>query len=222
MAISVTFSELRDLYWKYYISLEDQFMETARYVEFDYINNGKTYSLEYLKLFQAVCSEIDIVGKALASYLNDSFKPTKNTGINEWWYFITQEDPTLKERVCNLLGKHDLKPWFGYSVMRNDRIGAKKYILDERCKPKSKTPSWWNDYNSVKHNRTGRFEKRSTNYAKANLRNLFLAFSGLYSLEVKLMETAYMHGETMTSTDLESRLFLEDLPFYTHLLRVGC
>ena len=65
--MSVFFNYI-NAYWKYYIALEKQFMETSRYVEFDYVNNGKAYSMEYMKLFQAVCSEIDIVGKELARY----------------------------------------------------------------------------------------------------------------------------------------------------------
>ena len=69
----MTFKEIRDIYWKYYISLENQFLETGRYVELDYVNNGKTYSMEYLKLFQAVCSEIDVMGKTLAAVLNESW-----------------------------------------------------------------------------------------------------------------------------------------------------
>lgn len=218
----MTYKEARDVYWKYYISLEEQFLETTRYVEFDYINNGNTYSMEYLKLFQAVCSEIDVVGKALASVVDATFKPTKNTGINEWWYFVTKEDTSLMERKCNLLGERDLQPWMNYKVVKNENQGAKKYILDMAASPKSKTPSWWNDYNSVKHNRTGRFDKHSTNYAKANLRNLFQAFSALFVIEVELMKKMYKKGENESiSIEAESKLFKEDLPFYTYLLSVS-
>lgn len=44
---NVTFKEIRDVYWKYYISLEEQFLKTRKYVEFDYVYNGNTYSIEY-------------------------------------------------------------------------------------------------------------------------------------------------------------------------------
>lgn len=52
-------------YWNYFLELEDQFLATKRYVAFD-TANFKAYSLEYLKLLEAVCSEIDIVGKEIA------------------------------------------------------------------------------------------------------------------------------------------------------------
>lgn len=112
----MTFAEARDEYWKYYISLETQFIETGRYVEFDYINNGKTYSMEYLKLFQAVCSEVDVVGKVLASVVDPIYKSTKKTGINEWWFIITNKDISLESTKCSLFGEHDLQPWKDYRV----------------------------------------------------------------------------------------------------------
>ena len=186
-----------------------------RYVEFDYINNGRTYSIEYLKLFQAVCSEIDVVGKALAKELYNSFAATKNTGINEWWFNITTNDSTTLERSI-FFGERELQPWKNFIVIRNANEGVKKYVLGD----KAKTPSWWNDYNSVKHNRTGRFEKHSLNYSKANLRNLVYAFAALFSLEIKLLETMRKDENDMVSTSMESRVFTEEVSFYTYLLRV--
>lgn len=215
----MTFKEARDIYWKYYISLENQFMETGRYVELDYVNNGKTYSMEYLKLFQAVCSEIDVVGKALAAVLDESFKASKSTGINEWWYYISNADSRIRDRTCLLFSEYIVQPWKGFIVIKNPKEQAKRFILDENISPKPRTPSWWNDYNSVKHNRTGRYEKHSTNYAKANLKNLFYAFAGLYTLEVKLMGISNRQGKETIPAEMESRLFKEELTFYTYLLQ---
>ena len=53
-------------YWEYFLELEEQLIETKRYVAFDKAN-AKTYSIEYLKLYQAVCSEIDVVAKEISS-----------------------------------------------------------------------------------------------------------------------------------------------------------
>lgn len=213
------FNEIRDVYWKYYIALENQFIDTSKYVEFDYVNNGKTYSIEYLKLFQAVCSEIDVVGKALATTLNPSFKATNRTGINEWWYYITEKNNSLYDKKCFLFGEKELQPWKDYIVIRNMNEKAKKYILDESTNPRAKTPTWWNDYNKVKHNRTGKFERFSTNYAKANLKNLFYAFAALYVLETEIMCFYFKKDKGKTiPTELNSKLFEEDLIFYTELI----
>lgn len=216
----MNFKEARDEYWKYYISLEEQFVETGRYVEFDYINNGRTYSMEYLKLFQAVCSEIDVVGKTLASIVDTTFTSTKTTGINEWWYYVSQKFPWIENMTCNLFGEHIIQPWKNYKVVKNMNPGAKKFILDDTTRPKGKTPTWWNDYNSVKHNRTGHFQKHATNYAKANLRNLFHAFAALFILERMLLEQIGTRKDKL-SIEMESKLFIDNLPFYTVLLSVS-
>ena len=70
-------------YWSYYIELESQFIETKRYVEFS-TDNQKTYSVEYLKLYQAVCSEIDVVGKEIAQRVNPNFTVDTRTNIQKW------------------------------------------------------------------------------------------------------------------------------------------
>lgn len=210
----MTFKEAKDVYWDYYIALEDQFMETSRFVAFDYINNGRTYSMEYLKLFQAVCSEIDVLGKSLASIVAPSFTSTKDTGINEWWYFITQKVLNIEVFKCNLFNEHELVPWKNYKVVKNAKEGAKKYILSDRAK----TPQWWTDYNSVKHNRTAKFGRNATNYSKANLRNLFYAFAALYSLEVSLLEVTRCDRNERLKRGSESRLFYNAQPFYTAFL----
>lgn len=70
-------------YWKYYLALEKAFLETERYVEFDYVKNSNTYSMTYMQLFQSICSEIDVIGKTLGVKCNSAFDPKKSTGLNE-------------------------------------------------------------------------------------------------------------------------------------------
>lgn len=215
------FIDVRDDYWKYYISLEKQFIETRRFVEFDYINNGKAYSIEFLKLFQAVCSEIDVIGKTLAVVLDPSFKPNKHTGINEWWYYVLSSDPLIESAKCNMFGERIIEPWKKFRIIRNPKPKAKKFILDDTNTPKAKTPFWWNDYNSVKHDRTGHYQKNATNYAKANLRNLFYAFAALFTLETKLMEKMFTDKDDTVSSEMESKLFTNEVSFYTTLLSIS-
>ena len=69
-------------YWNYYIELEQQVWETRRFVDFNKKNN-RTFSMEFLKLLQAICSEVDVTAKVIASYIDPSF--TGNT-INYWGY----------------------------------------------------------------------------------------------------------------------------------------
>ena len=71
---TVLFKAFIKNYWEYFRELEGEFLQTRKYVEFCKENNA-TFSIEYLKLYQAVCSEIDVVGKAMAKVANASFKP---------------------------------------------------------------------------------------------------------------------------------------------------
>ena len=113
-----------------------------------------------------------------------------------------------------------MQPWKNYRVVINPKEKSKKFILDDSISPKAKTPTWWVDYNSVKHNRTGHYQKKSTNYAKANLRNLFYAFAALFILEQTLIEKTIVDRNETLSTDLESKLFADQLSFYTNVLTV--
>lgn len=77
-------------YWYYFVSLDRQMLATERYIEFSELNFS-TFSVELLKLYQAVCSEIDVVGKMLAKEVNPGFNPDDNkNSILKWWFEIQE------------------------------------------------------------------------------------------------------------------------------------
>ena len=187
-------------YWNYYRQLENEFLATRRYVDFNE-GNFKTYSIEFLKLYQAVCSEIDVIGKAIAGECNPKFRPedTKNN-IYKWWFEIQNKieygndyDNVSGNRcmlklakVC-LLDEISITPWDGFEVVTYlDKNKALRY----KAQSGHGAPDWWNAYNKVKHSRTYYEGDNSTerNYAKANLGNVIKAFAALYILEKSYME----------------------------------
>lgn len=208
-------------YWDYYRELENDFMTTRKYVSFNQ-DNFSTYSIEYLKLYQAVCSEIDVIGKDMANAANERFKPDdKQNNILKWWFEIQtkyriSESPSssveqyeagieLPVFSCLFLGRFKLVPWDGFKTeWYRDRRGSR------RCRPTDSTvPRWWTCYTSVKHNRMTRDGKTGElNYSKANLGNLVDAFAGLYSLEIAYMQSLGEKNDLETFAD-ESRLFVE-------------
>ena len=118
---------IRD-YWQYYKELEDELLATRKCVDF-YKENFSTFSVEYLKLYQAVCGEIDVLGKAMAGEVNPSFKADDNgNNIQKWWYEIQDKylyyeniaeknDPkSLKVAEVKFLDDEVIKPWSGYIV----------------------------------------------------------------------------------------------------------
>lgn len=203
---SITFDLVLENYWNYYLELEKSLLETKRFVEFSPYNY-QTFSMEYLKLLEAVCGEVDSIGKALAKTIDPNFKIDKNQNVNKWWEAIQDhaafrrslwsyenqcraEGISLNDFQVRVLGLYPLQPWKGFKVHNGSNISEET--------GKKTTPIWWDDFTSVKHRRslvdegTGRH-----NYAKANLGNLLNAMAALYSLNNALL------GEIGDALELE-------------------
>ena len=178
------FSLFERSYWQYFLELEEQFLSTKRYVAFDKAN-FKTFSTEYLKLLEAVCSEIDVVGKEIAHQISTSFKVSDSSNnIQKWWYVI-QDWVVENHDTVTLLNELTFSPWKDYRIEQYvDAKGATRHRLEGE----SKTPYWWTSYNKVKHNRTLTDpETQEQFFNRANLGNLCEAFSALYILEKRYM-----------------------------------
>ena len=209
------FESMVNQYWKYYLALEKAFLETERYVELDYVNNSNTYSMTYMQLFQSICSEIDVIGKTLGIKCNSTFKPKLYTGVNEWWYHVSQYFENIQGLSCFFMGNYEITPWDGYIVIKNPKKG-KKYVLDES--KSANTPDWWNKYNGVKHTRTEK-ENGKSNYMNANLKNVVNSLAALYILETKVLELSFDKvKDKPLSVKYESAVFENEQEFYTKFL----
>lgn len=170
-------------YWDYFLELEEQFIETKRFVAFDKAN-AKSYSIEYLKLYQAVCSEIDVVGKEIAAAINPHFKIDNNTNIKKWGYEIQIKFPNIKNIVILFNDEDNLQPykdWEYEKCTTVDKNGKERNGL--KIKDDKKTIQWWRNYNAIKHRRIGLVEG-TKNFQLANQSNLILALSALFILEM--------------------------------------
>lgn len=188
-------------YWNYYLELEEAFKQTQKYVAFDGYND-RTYSVEYLKLIQAVCSEIDVVAKEIANHFDPDFCKIPRPNISHWGYVIVSNMPQITKVHIFFANGYVVKPWenFGYTKCINKK-GATRYNLLPDCK----TPSWWSDYNKMKHQRTSRNTDGEINFVKANLKNMILSLTALFSLEMLYMEI--ISPEIGLDYNLESQLF---------------
>ena len=190
-----------DSYWNYFLELENEFASTQKYVAFD-MSNANTYSIEFLKLYQAVCSELDVLGKEILLHFEPDFKITGTTGIMHWGYGITKYMRDSLSASVYFSEKTKLTPWNKFACVKyQDAANATRYKLDEKCE----TPIWWSDYNKVKHSRTSIKDGR-VNYQRATFGNLVQAFAALYILEVFYAEVLERKAEPYgVSTD--SKLF---------------
>lgn len=175
-------------YWKYYKSLEQRFARTEEFVAFDDVNN-KTYSIEYLTLLQTICSEIDVVAKAIASHFNPSFN-AKDANIKKWGYEVQKYLTSITTQKVNFNTETELTPWAGWDIEERLNKNNKPYIAYvEGCG----SPDWWNAYTSVKHARTTIDDGR-VNYQKANQKNVINALAALYVLHRLMMKELDEHA----------------------------
>lgn len=190
-------------YWDYFLELEEQFLETKRFVAFDK-TNAKSYSIEYLKLYQAVCSEIDVVGKEIAIASNPKFKIDNSTNIKKWGYEIQQRFPNIKNAIVLFNDENHIQPYKDWEYEKSssvDKNGKKRNGL--KIKDDKKPILWWRNYNEIKHRRIGLVEG-TKNFQLANQDNLIQAFSALY-----VLETLYIQNftENQQKTIEKSKLF---------------
>lgn len=174
-------------YWMYYLNLETDFMNTLRYVELDE-RNYSTYSVEYAKQYQAVCSEIDVLCKKLCELI-DSRSNVKN--MREYTTSLLSEYPDTPSKEVKVKNRLTLKPW-----------------IEWQLEPVYISPTWWSDYNKVKHNRTGSDNEGDTYFMQANLGNVLKALTGLFVLEM------YAYKKISEDENMEIKIPLPKSQFF--------
>lgn len=182
-------------YWRYYLGLEEQFLNTQRYVAFESLN-FKTYSSEYLRLLESICSEIDVVGKVIAHHIDSNFKILDPCGIQKWWFIIQDWYHQKQMEPISMLELFDVSfsPWSNYQIESyKDKKNAERL---RQCVNNKDKLSWWTAYNKVKHCRA--LEDPVTKqkyYIRANLENVCNAITALYLLEKAYMQDVGMNQD---------------------------
>lgn len=170
-----TRNEFQQRYWSYYIILEKDFLATERYLTIDSLNFN-AFSNEYVKQYQAICSEIDVIAKSYCRELDSRFN---GKSINTYCKCIVDNNSDFTSRTVMLKDSHlQLSPWKDWTyTMVLQRNGS--------TKPEADNPDWWNKYNKIKHNRTTtNSDTGLPNYKLANQENVLNALAALYQLEL--------------------------------------
>lgn len=190
-------------FWSYYLELERQFLETKRYVEFS-ANNNKAYSVEYLKLYQAICSEIDTVGKEIAADVVSGFVADKNTNIKKWGYNLQKVFGNIKDDAVIFYDIYTVKPFENWvyeeydKKLPNGKMGKDLRIVDQK-----QTIIWWRNYNDIKHQRIGLVSGKK-NFQLANQKNVVLSLAALFLLEWKYLNHINTGGDSIEPSQIFS------------------
>lgn len=168
----MTREEFCKYHWEYFLVLEKDLLDTERFVSFDlgedtlYNNflcndygNSKCFSNEFIKQYQAICSEVDVILKTICKEININ---SKANNMEEYTSEVLNEWPEIiKQKV--LIKEMELQPFLNWKVSPYN------------------SPDWWSPYNKVKH-------QRISNYKKANLKNVLNSLAALYILEQYLVK----------------------------------
>lgn len=149
----------------YYKELERLLIETEEYVAVDEIN-FKVYSIRFNWLYQSICSEVDVVMKEIAGYV----EPLAN-----------------HENIAKCRGII-LNKYKSISNLKVKYGALNKPIIPWESWSKGKNPAWWDTYNNIKHHRVDTDDTSKLSFYKlANLENVLQALAGLYVLEWYLL-----------------------------------
>lgn len=149
-------------HWQYYLTLEDDFRHSFRYVE-PCKENEHAYSVEYVRLLLAIGSEVDVVLKQICASLGK-----QGNNIKEYQEAICSSNSnTVLNTTVKMPGAGfmQITPW------------------DSWFAPTPAKPDWWGSYNDVKHGRSENFKKANFKNVRDGLAGLFLACVHLGKLE---------------------------------------
>jgi hypothetical protein len=137
-------------HWEYFLSIEADLADAARYVEF-HEDNKDTYSVKFARVIVASGAEFGAVANRLCALIDPSKTPDR---INQYCPIIIKKYPKFVDHIVHIPRfKLELKPWQTWTA--------------------SAAPDWWSkSYNNIKH-------KRDQHFHEANLDNAMDATAGL-------------------------------------------
>jgi len=149
-------------YWNYFLSLEDDFINIETIIPIDDINNY-TFSINYMKIYLALCSEIDVIFKEFIEYNGWNTFSSSDGNFGKYKEIVLQKLPNFANETIIFSERKEMKPFNNWNT--------------------NMKPTWWEDYTNIKHNRTSTING-FVSFKKANQENILNAFCALYQLEM--------------------------------------
>ena len=151
-------------HWNYYIALDRDFEQVARFVE-PSTENENTYSIELSRILMMATQEVDVLMKMLCKLLDPA---AKRRNIKHYEAVIESHIPDFKEESVRIprFGLTS-QPWLNWS--------------DEQ------SPFWWLANNDIKHERNLHFNQATLKNAHNSLAALLL--TNAYLVKHSLPET---------------------------------
>jgi len=105
------------MHWSFFEAIDADLHEYSRYLEFDE-RNFTAYSVNLVRLYLSICSEIDVVLKMLCKQLGE---PTqRGSDINHYRAVITQKYPNFGNvRVLIHPMNRPVWPWIEWKTLKD-------------------------------------------------------------------------------------------------------
>ena len=155
----MTPQQFSKIFWKQYLLLEKDFLETDEFVTIDK-SNFKTFSSRYTYLLLNICSEIDSIAEVYCKVLG---RKPKNI-VAKVRAIVTKTPRIKNERAITKYPYEVIKP-------------APFQAFDDKV-----AAEWWRNYNLVKHARAEEPSDSIPNSQLANLKSVLWALAALYIL----------------------------------------
>lgn len=170
--------DLSQRYWKYYLLLEERFLDSVEYVEID-VENYNTFSNGYALLIQAIGAELDTIFKVFCG-----FDTAERKNISDYAQIILASNIEIKDITVSLQEYNiDLQPFEGWD---EDRA--------------AQSLPWWTAFTNIKHN-------RYSNLHQANMENVLNVLSALYLMEMIFLKKVTENTGEIDVFAESSRLF---------------
>ena len=168
-----------NIHWNYFLSIEKDFENLSRYIEFTESNNS-TFSIELARLLMTATQEVDVIMKQLCELVDEESTADSIGGYKS----------VINEKI----------PEFNNETVFIPRFGMSSKPWSE-WKIEHKHPLWWTANNKIKHRRTEFFER-------ANFKNTFNAIGGLLltTMYYYKKKAEKENGAEMNWTELTSLL----------------
>ena len=171
-------NELTLKYWRYYLQLESQFMESIEYVEL-HPSNFSAFSNRYALLIQAIGAELDSLFKFFCG-----FYLSERKNISNYAGQILQNNPNIVNQKIKLRQfGFEIQPFQGW-----DATHAAQSL------------SWWSTFTNIKHNRSAHIQESSQ-------QNTLNILGALYLLEMLCLRKISEATHEPDVYDIRSNLF---------------
>ena len=170
--------DLTRKHWKYYLMLEERFIESIEYVELN-ADNYDTYSNVYALLIQTIGAELDNVFKEYCG-----FNPSERKNISDYAQSILSTDPDIINQEIMLHGySMQIKPFTNWNAEHS-----------------AQSLNWWSAFTDIKHNRIGSMKQ-------ANQKNILNILGALYLIEMMYLKRITNGTSDLDVFDETSKLF---------------